>query len=236
MPTVSDSLLPVEEVTRRIEQDCHLSFARWGDGEWRAVFGPAKGRNIDGTPHTEKLRSALIEALRATTVAQSDARKYCIHGMQRYALRKGYGPRIDALVPAYLWAEADVFHDTSQMFGIEGMARALKIRANVRIVGPPHLEAFARDVQAPFIPVHPKDSLPRDQERLQALFKEAPRGSLFALSAGMAANVYVYDCWRLRGREVSAVDFGSVWDPYYGVKSRTYMRDPARDFSVKPAI
>lgn len=48
--------------------------------------------------------------------------------------------------------------------------------------------------------------------------------TVVGFSAGMTSNVLIDILWRDYGDRVALIDFGSVFDPYAGVYSRSYMR------------
>jgi len=48
---------------------------------------------------------------------------------------------------------------------------------------------------------------------------------VFGLSASMATNVIVDELYDVIGDRCTMIDFGSIWDPFVGVMSRSYHRE-----------
>jgi hypothetical protein len=192
-----------------------VSFSRWGDGEWSAILGRGTA-NCDGQPY-EPLRDSLAAVLR-------EAPGYLL-GMQGFALRR-FGDEIRAWlgdVAGIEWISADIFHRDSLLDRMGPIWEAMASRS-VLLVGPLHLSGLealfpiCHHVVVPASRCH--DSYASWSEQAMRLAWDMDR-PLVAISAGMSANLLVHQM-ALRVPHATAIDFGSVWEPYVGHSNRTY--------------
>jgi len=105
----------------------------------------------------------------------------------------------------------------------------------VILVGPAHLcklnSIFACEK---FIEVPARDcflSIDRTEKETRNILQSAPEGSVLSLSCAMSANILIDRLFPIYGKRCFMIDFGSVWDPYVGVKSRSYHHRMAREYS-----
>jgi hypothetical protein len=62
-------------------------------------------------------------------------------------------------------------------------------------------------------------------KRVKKLAETLPNGSVISFSAAMPANLMIDALARSPfGQRQILIDFGSLWDPYAGVKNRSYMK------------
>jgi hypothetical protein len=200
-----------------------FSFSRWGDGEWRSVLSPG-GNNTNCDGH--KFFPAMGEQLRQILFKKPTYRI----GMQPLAI-KLFAAHIDkflrdALLTDLQWYDSDVFHKGAIYGKLDQIVQAVASR-KVLLVGPKHLAKVPfpcwKQVFVPSKNVYLRlESILRQVDGLLA-GKEEP--VLVSISASMPAEIMVDRLHKKYGHLHTIVDFGSLWDPLVGVKSRTYMRD-----------
>jgi hypothetical protein len=218
--------IPAEELIRKIDARDPFAFSRWGDGEWHSLFGRVEGRNRCGHRYFPEMGVELKRVLLG--------RPSYVLGMQDLALRI-YKGRIEKwLFENNLdnldWINADVFHKLSSKGRIDPLVESLRNTPALVLVGPNHLRklegylGFGKFVEVPL----PDCYLTMGQTlaKLKKVSKKLPIGSVIAISAAMPANLMIDALARTEaGRRLILIDLGSVWDPYAGVKSRSYMKD-----------
>lgn len=199
-----------------------FSFVRYGDGEWQFILGVNTHIDAGSQPFVKGLDQAL-----ARTLTEAHSRRYW-PAMQSLSFLAGKG-LLDRVVswlaenaPGLHWQDSEVFHHASEDGRLNPLVRQLHRHRTV-IVGPPWLETlpFADH----FVPVNPHgcwDQVDQIEEQVLAF-----RGAVVGFSAGPAAKVLIH---RLHDRMENSflIDFGSVWDPYCGVRSRSYHRRVTR--------
>lgn len=199
-----------------------FTFSRWGDGEWRSVLGIGTGANCDGHRYFATMGQELGAVL--------ERRPKYLLGMQQLAL-KIYGGKISTWLTQHKllglqWQDADVFHKASIHGQLDQLLTALK-RRKLLLVGPAHLKK-AKLGHWRHVDVPPRDAyLVRDRilKDVSAL-AENETSLVISLSAGMPAELLLDALYERFGDRHTLVDFGSLWDPLSGVKSRSYMKNP----------
>ncbi len=212
---------PLAWYVGQLEAGAPYGFARYGDGEWNAMFG-ASGTNSDGHAFFPGLGAALREA-----VLHPGPYAYGI----RVSLPLEEGWRVAQFVRAHRvtipWCDASVFHRANEAGRLLPLVQALR-RRPVVIVGPPFLRDVDRRLFTPagFIEVPVRDCWLAYEQILAAVRAHAagaPAGVVYAFSAGMTANVLVHALHAELGAAHWLIDFGSLWDGYAGVLSRGYV-------------
>ena len=212
-----------------------LVFSRWGDGEWHAVFGSHKPRNCDGHPYSANLTKQMQSVL--------TARPPYLLGLQPLAVRL-FGERIDMWLEGFnaaglTWCNADVFHRASIERQLAPLIQALHGR-HVLFVGPQRLHEFAKSKLLAYdcVDVPLSDAFSTWTQVVDRAVELAKYSPVIAVSAGPPAKLIVHRLWELLLRDVQImhmvagpglkldiVDFGSLWDPYAGFRTRKYMTE-----------
>lgn len=220
--------LSLEWFAARIAAKEPVTFSRWGDGEWTAVFGRRRhAQNCDGHAFYPKMGSELKQVLLSRP-------KYTL-GLQNLATRvyPEIGDWITQNMLADLdWVNADVFHHASGAGKMGPLVDALRT-VPVVLVGPPHLHQPMKDVlgYVEHVIVPPQNCYLATKELVTntlGALDRLPKGSVAAVSASMPAKLVIDAVHRKVGGRHSLIDFGSVWDFYAGVKSRGYMKQMAQ--------
>lgn len=195
-----------------------VSLSRWGDGEWHAILGHP-GQNCDGQVYKAALRTALADVLCRQP-------RYLL-GLQPLVIDL-LGSEVVAWLArrhlAFDWVDGDLFVTASQAGTLTPFVSALSQRRTL-LVGPSHLEAlylFPR-VGHVIVPARNAFAVYASLERQVLAAVEKMDADVVVLSAGMSANLLV-DVLARTHPAVSALDCGSLWEPYVGLVTRTYHR------------
>lgn len=215
---------PLSYYVDLIEADIPFALARYGDGEFAAMRG-VQGANCDGHEYFPDLG----EDLRRAVLAK---RPY-FYAIGPKALEE---QAADTWLAAHgvdiQWHNADVFRDASVAGKLYPLVQALRGR-RMLYVGPRHVcrlvqEWLACDtlvISASNCYLHKSAIL----EHIRLFLRGSHRPTIVGLSAGPTANVLVDELWQDVGA-VTLIDFGSIWDVYAGVQSRSYMRKGRYDW------
>lgn len=215
-------LYPLRHYVRLLRAGTPFSFSRFGDGEWAAILGES-GENCDGHPFSP----ALGEALRQTLLyprgyfyaIQPRAVRYDSKRIGAFLRQEGIGVE---------WHCADVFHRANLRGRLNPLVRQLRAMSVV-VVGPEHLRGLGESVfeHEDFVEIpaqrcfeHADDIVARVRDTAAA----HPAGRVYAFSASMAANPMIHELFPQLGADNWLIDFGSLWDVYVGVRSRSVYR------------
>lgn len=210
-----------EEHLNKIKKFKRYTFSRWGDGEWLCIIGK-NGSNCDGHFYFPEMGKALREVLASKP-------NYII-GLQ--GLAKRHMPEIIEEYTAKYnleWVNSDIFHNANASGRIKALFKALENR-EVLLVGGNHLKEFNKDWKFIEVPrVNCWNAYDKTKEKLSNYFDRVESGQkpVVLFCASMMSNVLIDDFHNLASNyqiDATLIDFGSVLDPYVGVKSRTYHR------------
>lgn len=191
-----------------------VAFSRWGDGEWTCILQKRKGKaNCDGHRYFPDMAVDLADVLRE--------RPPYFTGLQRFALRVCEGT-----IPKWLtangledkrWVESDIFHKAAQN-GIWDFKEWPTL-----LVGPAHLRSAFKNIR--FVEIPSRNCWLETQAVLQKIRTELTDNPAHVVGfcASMPSKVWIHWLWKEDGNR-TLIDFGSVFDPLVGVKSRRYMR------------
>lgn len=201
----------------------HFSFARYGDGEWLAILGRHEIPNANGCAYTE----GLVQALR--TVIKNRNPYY--RAILRIAYRnfgdeiKDYLLKEDAVMS---WYRGDVILDQSLKGNLFPLIQQLR-KKRVLYVGPAHCQRLGENLFQcrAFVQPPPHDAFDKRQEIVRQVLHYVHKHNIEVIgwSSGLATKVFIDDVWMMLGNEVTQIDFGSMWDGYFGVKSRSYIKN-----------
>lgn len=219
---------PIEWYIDLIRTGTPFAFSRWGDGEWSAVLELDDGANCDGHRYFPEMGAELRAILRR--------RPPYLMTIQSLAVRL-HGDRIaeflrDAGLHDLVWHDSDVFHRAATTTMFHELIHALRQRAVV-IVGPGFLRSPLRSLVGyrSFVEVPERDcylvTKNTIRETVEVLLNVS-EPSVVCLSCSMAAEIVLDQLHQVRGDQDTIIDLGSIWDPYAGVLSRSYMRERAR--------
>jgi len=222
---------PLSFYTGLLNAGTPFAFSRYGDGEWACILGQ-EGMTCDGQPYSPALAQDLAGALESAAVGVS-ANYFAAIGP---AAVRTLGAQINNWMGHHDlridWHSTEVFLQASLDGALYPFVEALR-RRTLLYVGPAHLRAFARDVlhADAFVEVPGKDAYGQrgviTHDIMETWLDIVPE--VFGYSAGPLANVLI-DYFNLP-EPLTQIDFGSVWDVYAGVKSRSYMRKGPWDWA-----
>lgn len=206
------------EIIEKLRNGEPFKFSRWGDGEWGCMYGWT-GKNRDGNEYLPALREELMR------IINSEPDYYM--GIQPGVLvdvGRGYCPDLRAYVfetlfqhPSINLVNGDILHQAAEFGYLRKFTDALKDR-NVFYIGADYFGALPY----PVIEIPPRNSFLANEEILHKINGAAwHRGFtklVFLVSAAMNSNVIIDqlpdDC--------TAIDIGSVFDPYLGRPRASY--------------
>ena len=237
---VNRKVLRLDDILLRIEDpEDAFTFSRWGDGEWRAVFGQYYGkRNCDMHRYFPEMGKELYSVL-------ADKPDY-IMGMQGLALRIFESRIVEQIERAGIgdieWVDSDVFHQGSLHGHLHRIVASMNKR-KVIMVGPPKLGAVNSHPTLPlnywrFVDVPPRNAYLQKEaitDCVKAILTEYGKDEeplLISVCASMPAEIILHEIYPLTKGRHTAIDFGSLWDPLVGVASRGYHRDKGTETLV----
>jgi len=200
-----------------------FSLSRYGDGEWMCILWKTDS-NIN-TKYDNKLHEGLIDGLLTKhdekyLLASQHLRQF----KKRKRNKKNTITMLDEIESWLLknsshihWYNADVFHYSSMDGELFPLFESLKNK-KVVVVGPPWLQSL------PFIDHFietPENNAYKEIENIKSKIKQYDN-SVISLSVGPSSNILINELHDEMSKHSWLIDFGSVWDVYCGVKSRTY--------------
>jgi len=141
-----------------------------------------------------------------------------------YLGKEGFIPKIERWLRqnnvSIKWHSGEVFHRASRARQLTPLIKQLWQRP-VAVVGPKWLRKlpFAKS----FIEVIPKDCW-KNVDSIERQLQNISAGTIISFSAGPTTKVLIHRLFPILGDICWLIDFGSLWDPYCGVVSRTYHR------------
>lgn len=192
-----------------------FSFARYGNGEWDCILNLYHRTRSGSQRFTPDLREALTKSLThpagVFTALQSTS----------YLERLGLLPKAEAWCGQNdvrtTWHDGEVFTRASRSGKLYPLIEALRMQ-RVVVVGPRWLMKLP--FASVFVAVPTRDCWTQ-ADALEAQLRGL-QNVVVAFSAGPAAKVLIHRLAPAIGKHSWLIDFGSLWDPYCGVKSRTY--------------
>jgi hypothetical protein len=217
--------LPVEWFTNSLHDGKPFSFARYGDGEWRAIIGGKYLglKNSNGCTFSEKLSNALRTVLRNN--------KPYMHGILRIAINQHrkeieqYILKNDCKVD---WYKGDKLLEESLKGNIFPFVRELRER-RLLMVGQQFLRelgpmGFFKPVT--FVHTPPSNAIEHKKEILGKIRSTINQYNIDTIlwSSGLHTKVFIDDLYDDIGNGITMIDCGSMWDGYMRIPSRTYIR------------
>lgn len=202
--------LTFHDITKKLQDHEPFQFARVGDGEMLCMDG-VKGKNTDG----HKYFSDLGKALRAV---YSEKKQYFV-GLQ--PVKHGLHSNADKYPQD--WTNADVLHDASIKGWMPALFKVLQNR-NVIVVGNSRLQKL------PFINALieiPKTNAWTKRNEIWSSIKDLienhhDKRLVILFCAGMMSGLMIDEIAKNVGDKVTAIDCGSVFDPYLNYSTRKY--------------
>lgn len=217
--------LTFEDICTKLKEGDNFALSRWGDGEWSAVLG-YQGANCDGHFYYPDMGLSLASILMEDQTHYMGIQPKAIQDMGKEITQwqLQHGCDID-------WCNADVLHDASIAGILPKFIKAMRDR-RVVLIGPDYLKPLALNRKWHQI-VSPRRKVWKWYNTIYAdLLDEISKDIVVLLVMSMPANIMVAQIVREFGETVTALDIGSVLDPYLAIRSRRYHRDIIeREFS-----
>ncbi|MCK4818363.1 hypothetical protein KA005_21515 [bacterium] len=206
-----------------------FGFARYGDGEWLTILGYYGQKNSNGCTFTKELSEDLIRGIRKERSYDYSILRIAYRRSRREI--KIWLKKQDIKIKWFLG-------DFLLKAGLDGklypLIQQLRER-KILYVGPRH----CRKVHDDFFPITafieppPIDAHKKKAEIERAIFDVLDKMDIdfIGFSSGLAGKVFIGDVWEYTNGEIPIMDFGSSWDGYYGVKSRSYIRNGRLNFT-----
>jgi hypothetical protein len=197
----------------QLQQNKPFSFARFGDGEFMPVFG-SYGKNADGVMLDKGLGKQLKAVLRAN--------KPYYKGLLRIALTH-YKPQIEAQYNHINWHNGDML--LHEIIAGNGLPLLKELRQKrILYVGPKHCRSVSKLFSyETYIEV--EGSSAHKNSKVEEILTAVRKYNIEVIgySCGPASNIWID---RIYGNvEVTQIDFGSVFDGFFGVNSRSYQKE-----------
>lgn len=214
---ISIRRIPLYWFVDKLETDSSFAFVRYGDGEFQAILNWT-GQTSDGQRYGPALQQAL-----AQTLLEPRPYHYAIGPI---AIRS-HGPDIETWLNTHQvqinWLDTETFALASVQGELAPLIQALD-QHRVLYVGTRHLAGLSRAFRSfRFFECSGNNAFGQVEEIRKWIIERAKPSDVVGLSCGPAAKVLIHrlypdlDC-------VTLIDFGSVFDPYFGMRSRSYMR------------
>lgn len=215
---------PLSYYVGRLQANDPFAFVRYGNGEWDGILGT---RDRTGSGSQQLNISDLRQGLQYSLKCGYDSDHYLV-GMQGH-MRKRTGLwrmtqqwlRLHA--PNIVWHDADVFHHSSSRAQLWPLIKELRKKPLV-FIGPHFLRKIASQLPyVGFVEVRKRDCY-QDITKIYKAVLAQKSPAVFCFSSGPTTKILIAKLFPTLGTENFLIDFGSLWDIYCGVKSRTYHR------------
>ena len=223
---------PIEFYAERIATDFGFSLQRWGDGEMGHLLGYMHGKDANGHQYFPQLQrdleSALIERLTNPT---KFSYQLAMQDLGYRMFEKDWNFLLTDNGSIEPWHDSTTFLDAIVEIKLQPLIDAINTR-NIVMVAPGFLIGHAPFKVATWINVPEKDcylSMAQIASDIITVAACAGDNPLVLLSCGMAAKPIMHRVYDTISNSMngSIWDFGSMWDPFAGRKSRSpYMNLP----------
>lgn len=215
----------VDYYVKMLEVHSPFTFARYGDGEWRAIIGGKwiGTRNSNGCTMTTSLSNDLRKCIK-------DWQDYD-HGMLNIAI-KDRKVEINEWLSANRvahrrWVKGDVLLTANLSGNFYPFIVAMRKR-RVLYVGPQFIRSIpglGMFTPIDYVIIPGKDTHNVKDDVLRTILNNVSLYSIGVIcySAGLTAKVLIDDVFKINPN-LTQIDMGSMWDGYLGQQSRSYIR------------
>jgi len=209
----------VDFYLNKLKEGEFFSFSRWGDGEWLCATG-SSGMNCDRHIYFDELKRGLNNAL-INDKGYYKAIWDFEHGQIKRVLNIIL-THVNQLDVKTDWVDAGIWENLVLVGGIEKLKEQLENMNFIMISNNDKRRINLKYVD--FIEI-PKINCFLEKERIKNDILEMVNKydkPVFGLSASMATNVIIDELYDEIGNKCWMIDFGSIWDPFVGINSRSY--------------
>lgn len=214
--------IPLSFFVDNLRDGVPFSFARYGDGEWLTILGEYGRRNSNGCTFTPELAGDLRRALARNqgytystlTVAIHNHKKriedYCRVNNVQVRWHKG-DVLLNKLLKGMLWPVIEQLRQKRVLYVGPFHCRQLN----------DHFFDYIHYIQPP-----PQNAHKVKDKMITSILRavQAHHIDVVGYSSGLAAKVFIDEVYRLTDGEVTQIDFGSMWDGFFRIPSRSYIR------------
>ena len=213
---------PLSYYAERLKTNNTFTFVRYGNGEWDGILGT---RRETGSGSQRLNIPGLRQGLKLSLKRGFDPDYYLVgmqnHMQKRVTLWRKTKGWLQINAPNLVWHDADVFHHCSSRSQMWPLIKELRKKPLV-FVGPSHIRPISKQLPyVGFVEVRRKDCY-QDIAKIRKAILGQKRPAVFCFSAGPTAKILMSELFPVLGKENFLIDFGSVWDIYCGVRSRSY--------------
>ena len=208
-----------DKLISNLRDSINFSFSRFGDGEFFAILGGGGKCNTDQHQYFKDMGMRLYKIIESKP-------KY-IMGLQGKAVRERVDQPFTELIKGLEWVNSDIIHHRFiKTNSLSDMFDALRGR-NVILVGNVNLVEVSfkfidRTTSFKHIVISDKDCWLEYSDVLKRIIANFSKDVVILYCASMMSEVLIDDIYNLYGDDVTQIDIGSAFDPYCGVKSRSY--------------
>jgi hypothetical protein len=134
------------------------------------------------------------------------------------------------LIEGIEWVDSDIMHRQSIRYGLKDLFQVLQTR-NLVLIANENLQEIASYLYSEntddlmHLIISPVDSWLEYDDVLKRLLQIIHKDDVILYCSGMMTEVLIDDIYKIYKDDVTQIDIGSLFDPYCGVKSRSYMKD-----------
>lgn len=202
-------------------RDGRLKLARYGDGEWHCIL-KHPGQNCDGHTYFPELGDELKAAITADNH---------IHGWLAVSRKAGV-PSVTKFIRQHdlgdlTWHEGSLLANENMAGRLRAFMQAIR-QQPVLYVGPDYLRGLTRLFRVStlgFVEV-PRVNCYLERVRIETEIRQYIRlyePGIIGFSAGMLSKVLIHQL-ATDYSSINLIDFGSMWDGYFGVFNRSYLK------------
>lgn len=203
------------KVLEHLNKGENFSISRFGDGEWNCILGK-RGKNCDGHTYFKDLGRRLSKVLR-------DNRGYYL-GLQNHAYKdENFHDFINEYIIDYSidFVDSDFLHRASIKDELELFFDALKGKDIVLVAPQRHKNLDKIEVREHII-IPDIDCWNSYVDVLKKLLPVVKENTVVLYCASMMSNVLIDDLFMTKNGTITQIDCGSVFEPYIGVRNRSY--------------
>jgi hypothetical protein len=209
--------LPVDHYLQLIKDNKPFSFSRFGDGEVLCMFHDDKIIvNADGSHFIDEL----VEPMKRIFINQYDY-YHCL--LQCSFMLKGdiFEDFINTTCPDMPFYWGELFYSYLEVVNIVNVISPHK----PCFIGGPHIKNLRymigiNDIN--FIEIPSVDAFKKFDDILNSIKKEYEKGGrMFCFCAGYSTKILIDTLFPIIGHDAFMIDFGSAFDPYCGILSRS---------------
>lgn len=219
---IIDFNIKLDEFARRINKGNFFSYLRYGDGEFKAMFGD-KGENCDQHKYYPEMGRNLIEAI--INLPFKEELFFGLHGrwdqdrIQKFIVDNG-------LKNTRHWIGNIIFENGLIDGTVNHFTEALiKYKKQIVVVGPKRINEVAKVFGGEHVVIPEINCYSMTKPIIETLKSFAIKGNtIFLFSASMASEHWINELYKVN-KNNWYIDCGSFWDGICGKKVRGYQNN-----------